>query len=84
VACFMHDFRFVGRDEERIATMHWDQPKRDKSDFFEDSSQEDREPERSDFLDRKKEKAKSAKPGPQWEVEDSPPSDFVKDFFKPA
>ena len=80
----MHDFLIVGRDEERNEhSMEWQRPKREKIDFFEDP-REDSEHQPPEFLERKKEKAPPSKSGPHWEVDDSRPSDFVKDFFKPA
>jgi hypothetical protein len=64
--------------------MKWGEPKRDKSDFIEDFIKEELEAQPVDPFDRSKEKAPPPRVGPHWEVDDSPPSDFVKDFFKPV
>ena len=65
--------------------MKWDEPKRDKSDFFDDFTKPELETQPMGSEDRPKEKAPlpPKKVGPLWEVDDSLPTDFVKDFFKP-
>jgi hypothetical protein len=65
--------------------MNWDNPKRDKSDFFEDFTKEELEAQPASTFDRnKKEKTPPPRVGPLWEVDESHASDFVKDFFKPS
>ena len=68
--------------------MNWDNPKRDKSDFFEDFTKEELETQPGSAFDRKKDKNPPPPPrGPLWEVDETHEahaSDFVKDFFKPS
>lgn len=63
--------------------MRWDKTKQEKPELFEDITQEELETQALTPFERPKEKAPPPKIGPQWEVEDSPATDFVKDFFKP-
>ena len=63
--------------------MKWDHPPRESSEFFEDFIKKDSGSPSSGH-DRNKEKPQHPKVGPLWEVDDSRPSEFVKDFFKPA